>query len=164
MRRESQQSERRVVELPVSPDVNAYFYAILHQCDIKIEGFGGIKVTVPQYWKRLDENQWPIKVVGNNCLHEPPQFHACLYTVSRMLRHVGKEKMVYEGDADPTVNIRQILQSCAKLYQVDPNEIASVYPTARVWLGHKAAASPLPRTLDEFENRLKLAGDTKLGK
>lgn len=151
-----------VERVSVSASIDALFMANLFRVMMKLDGLGNVRVDVVQYTKRLDMDNWSIHQNPNDCIRMPTEWHACLTATSRLLRHIGKPKLVYEGDPDPTVNIKNVLQAHAKLYGVDVNDLAASYPRVRPWLLHRQLDYPLPVSFDEFENRLKLAGDTNI--
>lgn len=151
-----------IERVPVSANVEALFVAYMHRVKMRMEGVGTVLTHVLQYERRVDIEDWPIPVPGNECLKMPPQWHACMAAASKLLRHIDKEKLVYEGDGDQGVDVKAVLQAHAKLYQVDVNDLAASYPHILRWIGHKQLTSPLPRTLDELENRLKLTPGARL--
>ena len=148
-------------QVRVARDIEVSFIAFQHHVPIKLEGLGTVSARLYQFVSRVDTHMWNIQIVPNDCRRNPPTFHAAIYAAGQLLPHASHEKLVYEGQDDPVVNVRQVLQSVARLYRCDPSEIAEAYRRAWPWLLHKSLHTPLPRTFDELENRLKLAGDTK---
>lgn len=154
--------QEQLTPVPLSQTVSAYFLTYVHRVPMKMEGLGTIHAHVYQYASRVDVENWTIVKAVNDCRKEPPVFHACIFAAARALRHSGQEKLVYEGDPDPSVSVRNIIQSVAKIYNVDPSDLANQFPRVRPWLLHRTLQRSLPRSFDEIENTLKLAGDTKI--
>lgn len=158
-------SGKQLLEVAISRTMKVYFTGMIYRIPVKLNGHGGsmrINMHVPQYLSRVDTENWPIVKHPNDCSREPREFHACIFAASSLLRHSGQEKLVYDGEADPTVSVRNVIQRVADVYQCDPSALANQYPRVRQWIGHRGLARPLPLTFDELENGLKMAGDTNI--
>lgn len=99
-----------------------------------------IYAAFPQFIERIDDNQL---LVLPPCRDLPMVFHGCLNATARLLFLVHSTPQVYEGGEDFTIDPKQLIQSTAAIYGVDPNEMMAHYPTARRYLGHKELQHPL---------------------
>lgn len=99
-----------------------------------------IFASFPQYLERVDEKQ---AIILPACRDMPLTFHACITVTSRLLFLVHSRPQVYEDDVDFTIDPKQLVQSVANVYGVDPNEMMAHYPTARRYLSHKELQHPL---------------------
>ena len=99
-----------------------------------------IFASFPQYLERVDEKQ---AIILPACRDMPLTFHACITAASRLLFLIHSRPQVYEDDVDFTIDPKQLVQSVANVYGVDPNEMMAHYPTARRYLSHKELQHPL---------------------
>lgn len=67
--------------------------------------------------------------------------HACISASVMILNALESKQQVYEGVEDGTINVRQIVQSTAQLYNVDPTEMMAHYPAIR-WCLHSGSYVP----------------------
>lgn len=93
----------------------------------------GVDLEFPRFHSR-DTSNWPVIIQQNNCWQMPPAFHAMLWCLPQLLCAYHSRPMKLEGAPDSFLSVRGILQASARLYAVDPNDVANFYPNARNWL------------------------------
>lgn len=97
-------------------------------------------VKFPLFIERVDD---AALMVMPSCRDRPMIFHACVWTSARLLHLIHSQPQVYDDDVDFTIDPRQLIQSGAALYEVDPNEMMNQYSFARAYLSHKELQHPL---------------------
>lgn len=142
----------------ISDDVLIHFHVAVVPTPVRI-GDMQVQAMLPRFAARADEDDWPLRPVENDCWNIPVAFHAGLRAYGQLFTAYHGKGLLYEGDGNTTINVRQVLQTYAALYGVDPNEIAAMYPTCRQWLGHTKVT--LPATLDTLVANTKLSATTK---
>lgn len=148
------------IEVKLTEQISLVWHVMTHENIMDFDDMVVHAVNMQYISRRTGIDQWPLMPVVNFCAEKPRAFHASLSAFAQILyQHHGKNR-VYEGDRDITVDVRGILQSVAKLYSVDPNDVAKFYPEARIWLGHRLLSHPL--TLDELIGNLRRAGKVEV--
>lgn len=144
------------MDLHIGPHLRIGFrHAVASRYDAET----GIDFEMPRYHSR-DDSDWPLQVDQNQCFHKPPSWHCCLTVTAQLLYVYHARPMKAEGTADQSINIRQVVQSQAKRYGVDPSDAMKHYDNCRLWLGTSAAQHPA--TLDALENNLRIRNKQRL--
>lgn len=114
-----------------------------------------VKLYFMVYERRVDDAQ---TLVMPPCLAFPPEFHGCLTAAAQIIKVANSENLVYEGDQDVVLRPRQIIQSVARNYDVDPSAMMARYGEVRPYLLNTLC--PVPYSLETVLNNLKLRGGT----
>ncbi len=128
-----------LVVLPLAPNRVALFRGQEMRASRKIMEHR-LYFVYAHYIERVDDNGL---LVLPPCRDMPPQFHACMTAASRLLYLVNTNPQVYEDDPDYLIDPRQLIQSVATVYGVDPNEMMNYYSTVRRYLSHKELQHPI---------------------
>ena len=98
------------------------------------------RFLIPTYYERADTEN--CLLIPQPCIDSPMSFHACVTLCSRLLPLMHSTPQVYDDGEDFTINPRQLIQSSALQYGVDPNEMTSHYTKVRSLLGHRELIHP----------------------
>lgn len=110
-------------------------------------------VNLRKYHSRADENA--LFLPAGNAMQMPRAFHASLQASGLLLHHYYATGMKYEDAPSQMVKPRTILQSYARMYSVDVNDVAKFYPQARQWLSHTNLDHPT--TLEGVISAIKIS-------
>lgn len=137
-------------EIWVSSDHNVHFYA--EDVTSIAQATNGRKYTriLARFQSRIDDRCG--LVAGLDCYKRPPAFHAGIMCFASMLRGYHQDFKKEVGTQTQILPTRQLLQSYAGLYGVDPNQVAEFYHECRQWLYHDRLTHPV--TLEALENNL----------
>ena len=147
-----------IAKIKLSDNVEIHFRAYMDYRIGKIN-IGATPTTVKLYFmvyeRRVDEAQ---ALIMPPCLAFPPEFHGCLTAAAQIIKVANSENLVYEGDLDVALRPRQIIQSVARSYDVDPSAMMARYGEVRPYLSNTLC--PVPDSLETVLNNLKLRGGT----
>ena len=97
-------------------------------------------MQAPFYYGRADEEN--MVLIPPSCENAPMSFHACVTLLGRLLPVMHSTPQVYEDGEDFTINPRQLIQSTAFQYGVEPNDMTGHYAMAKTMLGHRDITHP----------------------
>lgn len=86
-------------------------------------------LRTPVFITRLDSAQVIFGSSKPDTSH--PETSACIHVSTTILDAITTNQLSYEGDLDPVIDFRAMIQGAAKLYQVDPSSMMARYTSIR---------------------------------
>ena len=148
------------VELKLADEIFVGFRAYEHSVPINIGVGKKVETKVFQYVDRIDRDEMLLVMDKSECMSMPLEFHAMLSIAAPLLFFNNSKNRVYEDERDMIIDVRSIMRGAAMRYGVDINDMASFYPQARLWLGHRLLSHPL--TLTELTGNLTRQGKAEV--